>query len=197
MKVTEAINYFDLISTMPQQNAYDVSWYIIAIILIASSILATIHYCIDRFTRTDGEKSIINDFGRKHPIKSVIITISIFLTIIYWGQHIAQNYLYNNVSVVKKDDVISSEYFKNLDDYKKELMRLYLLCNNSLEASKPQKTDCNPLTINTNEFSPFILTSKLHTFIKELDATNSIESGKNIYEINETRALIERIKTAK
>ena len=72
-----------------------------------------------------------------------------------------------------------------------------MLCDNSQDATTPQKADCNPLTINTNEISPFILTSKLHTFIKELDATNSIESGKNIYEINETRALIERIKTAK
>lgn len=197
MKVTEAINYFDLISTMPRQNAYDVSWYIIAIILIASSIFATIHYCIDKFTHTDGEKSIINDLGRKHPIKSVIITISLFLTIIYFGQHIVQNVLYNTMSVVKKDDVISSEYFKNLDEHKKEVIKLYLLCDNSKDASNSQNANCDPLIINTNEFSPFILTNKLNTIIRKLDTTNSIESDKNAIEVNETRALIERIKTAK
>lgn len=197
MNVTEAINYFDLISTMPQQNAYKASWYVVAIIFVASLIFATINYYIDKFKNTDDENSIFNYLGRNHPIKSVIITIGIFLTVFYFGQGIVQNFLYNTQSFVKKDDVINSEYFKNLDEHKKEAMRLYLLCDNSTEASKHQKTDCNPLTINTNDFSPLVLTSKLNTVIKELDATNSIENGKNAYDTKETKALIERIKNAK
>ena len=36
-----------------------------------------------------------------------------------------------------------------------------------------------------------------NTIIRKLDTTNSIESDKNAIEVNETRALIERIKTAK
>lgn len=197
MNVAEAINYFDLISTMPQQNAYEVSWYIVAFVLVASFIFATINYFIDKFTQADDEKSIIDYLGRKHPIKSVIITIGLFLTIIYFGQHSVQKFLYNTISIVKKDDVISSEYFKNLDEHKKELMRLYLLCDNSKDTSNPQNVDCDPLTININEFSSFVPTNKLNTVIRKLDTTNSIESDKNTIKVNETRALIERIKTSK
>lgn len=72
-----------------------------------------------------------------------------------------------------------------------------MLCDNSQDAPTPKKADCDPLIINTNEFSPFILTNKLNTIIRKLDTTNSIESDKNAIEVNETRALIERIKTAK
>ena len=196
MNTTEAINYFDLISTMSQQNAYRASWYIVAIVLVLSFIFATIHYCIDKFTHTD-EESTINYLVRKQPIKYMIIAIGIFLTIIYFGQQSVQKFLYNTKSFVKKDDVIRSEYFKNLDEHKKELMRLYLLCDNSTEVLNSQKADCDPLTINTNEFSSSILTNKLNTIISKLETTDSTEISKNVAEANETRALIERIKTAK
>lgn len=75
-------------------------------------------------------------------------------------------------------------------------MRLYLLCDNKTNSFKPSKIDCSPLTININEFSPYIFTNRLNTIINRLDSTNEIEIIEKVDVINKTKALIERIKNA-
>ena len=75
-------------------------------------------------------------------------------------------------------------------------MKLYLLCDNETDSFKPSKTDCSPLTSNINEFSPYVFTNRLNTIINRLDATNEIETSEKVGVINETKALIERIKNA-
>lgn len=197
MTAIEAINYFDQISSLPQQEAFKESWFWVAIFIITAiiSFLITL-YIEKKFIRKTDEKSIIDDFARKHPIKFKIIGVSVLLIAIFYGQNVAQKFLYNTASIVKKDDVINSDYFKNLDEHKKELMRLYLLCDNETNSFKPSKTDCSPLTINTNEFSPYVFTRKLNTIISRLESTNKIEKSEKADVINETKALIERIKNA-
>lgn len=100
-----------------------------------------------------------------------------------------KKFLYNTASIVKKDDVINSDYFKNLDEHKKELIKLYLLCDNETDSLTPLKTDCAQLTININEFSPYVFTRKLNTIISRLDSTNEIEKSEKGDVINETKAL--------
>lgn len=197
MTAIEAINYFDQISSLPQQEAFKESWFWVAIFIITAiiSFLITL-YIEKKFIRKTDEKSIIDDFARKHPIKFKIIGVSVLLIAIFYGQNVAQKFLYNTASIVKKDDVINSDYFKNLDEHKKELMRLYLLCDNETNSFKPSKTDCSPLTINTNEFSPYVFTRKLNTIISRLESINKIEKSEKADAINETKALIERIKNA-
>lgn len=197
MTAIEAINYFDQISSLPQQEAFKESWFWVAIFIITAIIFFLITLYIEKkFIRKTDEKSIIDDFARKHPIKFKIIGVSVLLIAIFYGQNVAQKFLYNTASIVKKDDVINSDYFKNLDEHKKELMRLYLLCDNETNSFKPSKTDCSPLTINTNEFSPYVFTRKLNTIISRLESTNEIERSEKADVINETKALIERIKNA-
>ena len=75
-------------------------------------------------------------------------------------------------------------------------MKAYLLSDNETDSFKPLKTDCTPLTINTNEFSPYVFTRKLNTIISRLESTNEIERSEKADIINETKALIERIKNA-
>lgn len=75
-------------------------------------------------------------------------------------------------------------------------MKLYLLCDNETDSFKPSKTDCSPLTININEFSPYVFTRKLNAIINRLDSTNEIETSEKADVINKTKALIERIKNA-
>lgn len=196
MTAIEAINYFDQISSLPQQEAFKESWWLMIIFIITLIIFWLISPYIEKFIcKTDG-KSIIDDFARKHPIKFRIIGISFLSIFIYDGQKVAQEFLYNRSSVVKKDDVINSDYFKNLDEHKKELMKLYLLCDNETNSFKPLKTDCSPITININEFSPYVFTNRLNTIINRLDSTNEIETNEKADVINETKALIERIKNA-
>jgi hypothetical protein len=196
MTAIEAINYFDQISSMPQQEAFKESWRWMALIFVAAIIFGLINQCIDKFIFKKDEKSIIDNCGRKHPIMFVIVVVSALLVVIYYGQNSVQKFLYNTASIVKKDDVINSEYFKNLDERKKELMKAYLLCDNETDSFKPLKTDCTPLTINTNEFSPYVFTRKLNTIISRLESTNEIERSEKADIINETKALIERIKNA-
>ena len=192
MTAIEAINYFDQISSFPQQEAFKESWFWVAIFIITAIISCSITLYIEKkFIRKTDEKSIIDDFARKHPIKFKIIGVSVLLIAIFYGQNVAQKFLYNTASIVKKDDVINSEYFKNLDEHKKELMKLYLLCDNETDSFKPSKTDCSPLTININEF-----TNRLNTIINRLDSTNEIERSEKVDVINGTKALIERIKNA-
>lgn len=196
MTTIEAINYFDQISSLPQQEAFKESWWLMIIFIITAIIFVLITPYIEKFIgKTDG-KSIIDDFSRKHPIKFKIIGISFLSIFIFCGQNAVQKFLYNTASIVKKDDVINSDYFKNLDEHKKELMRLYLLCDNKTNSFKPSKIDCSPLTININEFSPYIFTNRLNTIINRLDSTNEIEIIEKVDVINKTKALIERIKNA-
>lgn len=197
MTAIEAINYFDQISSFPQQEAFKESWFWVAIFIIMAITSCSITLYIEKkFIRKTDEKSIIDDFARKHPIKFKIIGVSVLLIAIFYGQNVAQKFLYNTASIVKKDDVINSDYFKNLDEHKKELMRLYLLCDNETDSFKPSKTDCTPLTINISEFSPYVFTNRLNTIINRLDSTNEIETSEKADIINETKALIERIKNA-
>ena len=197
MTAIEAINYFDQISSLPQQEAFKESWFWVAIFIITAIISCLITLYIEKkFIRKTYEKSIIDDFARKHPIKFKIIGVSVLLIAIFYGQNVAQKFLYNTTSIVKKDDVINSDYFKNLDEHKKELMRLYLLCDNETDSFKQLKTDCTQLTINISEFSPYVFTRKLNTIINRLDSANEIEKSEKVGVINETKALIERIKNA-
>ena len=196
MTAIEAINYFDQISSMPQQEAFKESWRWMALIFVVAIIFGLTNQCIDKFIFKKDEKSIIDNWGRKHPIIFAIATVSILSILIYNGQNMVQEFLYNKASIVKKDDVINSDYFKNLDEHKKELMKLYLLCDNETDSFKPSKTDCSPLTININEFSPYVFTRKLNTIINKLDSTNEIETSEKADVINKTKALIERIKNA-
>lgn len=197
MTAIEAINYFDQISSFPQQEAFKESWFWVTIFILTAIISCLITLYIEKkFIRKTDEKSIIDYFARKHPIKFKIIGVSVLLIAIFYGQNVAQKFLYNTASIVKKDDVINSEYFKNLDEHKKYLMRLYLLCDNETNSFKPSKTDCPPLTININEFSPYVFTNRLNTIINRLDSTNEIETSEKADIINETKALIERIKNA-
>ena len=196
MTATEAIQYFDHISSLPQQEAFKESWWLMIIFIITLIIFWLISPYIDKFIGKTGGKTIIDDWARKHPIKFRIIGVSFLSIFIYDGQKVVQEFLYNRASVVKKDDVINSDYFKNLDERKKELMKLYLLCDNETNSFKPLKTDCTPLTINTNEFSPYVFTRKLNTIISRLESTNEIERSEKADIINETKALIERIKNA-
>lgn len=196
MTAIEAINYFDQISSMSQQEAFKESWRWMALIFVAAIIFGLINQCIDKFIFKKDEKSIIDNWGQKHPIIFAIATVSILSILIYNGQKMVQESLYNKESVVKKDDVINSDYFKNLDEHKKELMRLYLLCDNETDSFKQLKTDCTQLTINISEFSPYVFTRKLNTIINRLDSANEIEKSEKVGVINETKALIERIKNA-
>lgn len=196
MTATEAIQYFDHISSLPQQEAFKESWWLMIIFIITLIIFWLISPYIDKFIGKTGGKSIVDDWARKHPIKFRIIGVSFLSIFIYDGQKVVQEFLYNRASVVKKDDVINSEYFKNLDEHKKELMKLYLLCDNETDSFKPSKTDCSPLTININEFSPYVFTNRLNTIINRLDSTNEIERSEKVDVINGTKALIERIKNA-
>lgn len=196
MTATEAIQYFDHISSLPQQEAFKESWWLMIIFIITLIIFGLISPYIDKFIgKTDG-KSTIDGLARKHPIKFIIIGVSFLSIFIYDGQKVVQEFLYNRASVVKKDDVINSDYFKNLDERKKELMKLYLLCDNETNSFKPLKTDCTKLTININEFLPYVFTHKLNTIINRLDSTNEIETSEKADVINKTKALIERIKNA-
>lgn len=196
MTATEAIQYFDHISSLPQQEAFKESWWLMIIFIITLIIFGLISPYIDKFIgKTDGT-STIDGWARKHPIKFIIIGVSFLSIFIYDGQKVVQEFLYNTGSVVKKDDVINSDYFKNLDEHKKELMKLYLLCDNETDSFKPSKTDCSPLTININEFSPYVFTNRLNTIINRLDSTNEIERSEKVDVINGTKALIERIKNA-
>lgn len=196
MTATEAIQYFDHISSLPQQEAFKESWWLMIIFIITLIIFWLISPYIDKFIGKTGGKTIIDDWARKHPIKFRIIGVSFLSIFIYDGQKVVQEFLYNRASVVKKDDVINSDYFKNLDESKKELMKLYLLCDNETNSFKPLKTDCTKLTININEFLPYVFTHKLNTIINRLDSTNEIETSEKADVINGTKALIERIKDA-
>lgn len=96
------------------------SWFWVAIFIITAIISCLITLYIEKkFIRKTDEKSIIDDFVRKHPIKFKIIGVSVLLIAIFYGQNVAQKFLYNTASIVKKDDVINSDYFKNLDEHKK------------------------------------------------------------------------------
>lgn len=196
MTTIEVINYFDQISSLPQQEAFKESWWLMIIFIITTIIFWLINPYIEKFIGKTDEKSIIDNWARKHPIKFRIIGISLLSIFIYDGQKVVQEFLYNRSSVVKKDDVINSEYFKSLDERKKELIKLYLLCDNEIDSLKLLKTDCTQLTININEFSPYVFTRKLNTIINRLDSTNEIETSEKVGAINETKTLIERIKNA-
>lgn len=196
MTATEAIQYFDHISSLPQQEAFKESWWLMIIFIITLIIFWLISPYIDKFIGKTDVTSTIDGWARKHPIKFIIIGVSFLSIFIYDGQKVVQEFLYNRASVVKKDDVINSDYFKNLDERKKELMKLYLLCDNETNSFKPLKTDCTKLTININEFSPYVFTRKLNTIISRLESTNEIERSEKADVINETKALIERIKNA-
>ena len=196
MTATEAIQYFDHISSLPQQEAFKESWWLMIIFIITLIIFGLISPYIDKFIGKTDRKSTIDGWARKHPIKFIIIGVSFLSIFIYDGQKVVQEFLYNRASVVKKDDVINSDYFKNLDERKKELMKLYLLCDNETNSFKPLKTDCTKLTININEFLPYVFTHKLNTIINRLDSTNEIETSEKADVINKTKALIERIKNA-
>lgn len=63
MTAIEAINYFDHISSMPQQEAFKESWRWMALIFIAAIIFGLTNQCIDKFIFKKDEKSIIDNCG--------------------------------------------------------------------------------------------------------------------------------------
>ena len=199
MTAIEAINYFDQISSLPQQEAFKTSWWVMIIFIIATIIFWLINPYIENFIgKTDG-KSIIDDWANKHPIKFKIIGISLLSIFIYDGQKVVQEFLYNRSSIVKKADVIDSEYFKNLDNHKKELMKLYLLCDNKANSQLSPKIDCSELNIDLKNFSIYISTRKLIEIIKTLDDSDNSKNDENTISDNfdGKKALIEYIKSAK
>ena len=107
------------------------------------------------------------------------------------------------MSTVEKADVINSEYFKGLDDDKKELMRLYLLCENEIEEmsemDKELSFSCSASMGELNNFSAFIYTYRLKLIIEKLETTQKARIIKNnvINELNKKKALFEHIKNGK
>lgn len=176
-------------------------------ILFISSIIGLIfvtflHYGDkNKSNSTDECGNILNRLAEKHKFMFALIHIAILSAAIVFAQKMTEDYQYRTLSAVKKADVINSEYFKNLDEHKKELMKLYLLCDNKLNAPLSPKIDCSDLNIDLKNFSLYIPTHKLIAIIEyfEIDNFNESKNDKKVASDNfeKQKELVEYIKNAK
>ena len=80
-------------------------------------------------------------------------------------------------------------------------MKLYLLCDNKLNAPLSPKIDCSDLNIDLKNFSLYIPTHKLIAIIEyfEIDNFNESKNDKKVASDNfeKQKELVEYIKNAK
>lgn len=203
MNTIEAISYFDLISTFPRHQAFRDSCLLVFVSCVITLIIFTFleYYGKSKPNNAYECDMILNQLEEKYTFIFRLISIVLFVGVIIFAQKWMEERSYQTLSGVKKVDVINSEYFKSLDESKKELIKLYLLCDNTTNFEDQPNADCSTPEIKLDNFTDYIPTHKLITIIKNFESSN-FNKSKNPEKatsdnFDEQKALIEYIKNAK